>query len=626
MTTEADRADQRPSLGATHERGLHRSKYITPTSSFAGGRRGTLIFAAISGGSGEGLLRAHHDAVIKPLLKRNRRPTSHTSSIGVRLSHSNPRPWDVHGSICPTGDGVYDIALADKLVMRSASSCSFRAGAASSSETAIIGISRDTPGPIYDPENVGSSAVVPATRFSPADRFPVGTKTFGSPGPGHYNDVVGGDGLGAVSWTGVETFADSEWCSLQEHIDYGACLDGRCCTRHSVERKNALRVVQFLGDQGKGRGKKNCSQGQDQRRSRRASNRHRPDRNCDRGTVRAEGRRHQDPRPTSRTGLSSPSSSLSPLPSEARDDTLDAFSSTTIGNGISSKAETDGSGAGESSLRGDGSAGSSNAALNSTSSPGLEESGASCSSTDTGTLGPPTASADTSSREGPDGACSKEARVAGRKRTPLHFASERGELALVDRLCYQGDDRNAVDERGYTPLHDAAEQGNTRVVSRLLQGDEEDDAPAAGEEKRARGAAPERPRQVPSDPDVQDNNGRTPLYLACLRGHERAVRALLQAGASPDLLDKRGKPAQEVAGAQRIYQLLQYKADVSLVKSHIAALEERERTAERLRREAEQARASKELAALKKEELRLRAAVAALETKRVAYAKAAKLQ
>lgn len=41
------------------------------------------------------------------------------------------------------------------------------------------------------------------------------------------------------------------------------------------------------------------------------------------------------------------------------------------------------------------------------------------------------------------------------------------------RLCYQGDDRNAVDERGYTPLHDAAEQGSTRVVSRLLQGDEE---------------------------------------------------------------------------------------------------------------------------------------------------------
>lgn len=83
---------------------------------------------------------------------------------------------------------------------------------------------------------------------------------------------------------------------------------------------------------------------------------------------------------------------------------------------------------------------------------------------------------------------------------------------------------------------------------------------------------------------------------------------------------------QEVAGAQRIYQLLQYKADVSLVKANIAALEEREQTAERLRREAEQAAALRELAVLKKEELRLRAAVGALEAKRAAYAKAAKVQ
>lgn len=82
---------------------------------------------------------------------------------------------------------------------------------------------------------------------------------------------------------------------------------------------------------------------------------------------------------------------------------------------------------------------------------------------------------------------------------------------------------------------------------------------------------------------------------------------------------------QEVAGAQRIYQLLQYKADVSLVKSNIAAQEERDRTAQRLQREAEQARGLRELAELKKEELRLRAAVDALEGKRVAYAKAAKV-
>lgn len=40
------------------------------------------------------------------------------------------------------------------------------------------------------------------------------------------------------------------------------------------------------------------------------------------------------------------------------------------------------------------------------------------------------------------------------------------------RLCNQGDDRNAVDERGYAPLHDAADKGHTRVINQLLQGEE----------------------------------------------------------------------------------------------------------------------------------------------------------
>lgn len=43
---------------------------------------------------------------------------------------------------------------------------------------------------------------------------------------------------------------------------------------------------------------------------------------------------------------------------------------------------------------------------------------------------------------------------------------------LHGRLCDQGDDRNAVDERGRTPLHVAAEKGLTRVVDRLLEDDE----------------------------------------------------------------------------------------------------------------------------------------------------------
>lgn len=60
----------------------------------------------------------------------------------------------------------------------------------------------------------------------------------------------------------------------------------------------------------------------------------------------------------------------------------------------------------------------------------------------------------------------------------------------------------------------------------------------------AAAAAPHRRKRGIADVNIQDSNGRTALYLACLRGHERVVRVLLEAGADPDLVDIRGKPPQ----------------------------------------------------------------------------------
>lgn len=65
---------------------------------------------------------------------------------------------------------------------------------------------------------------------------------------------------------------------------------------------------------------------------------------------------------------------------------------------------------------------------------------------------------------------------------------------------------------------------------------------------------------------------------------------------------------------------------MSLVKANIAALEGRQQNEERQRKKVAQAAALKELAELKAEELRLKAAVSALENKREAYAAAAKAQ
>lgn len=74
-----------------------------------------------------------------------------------------------------------------------------------------------------------------------------------------------------------------------------------------------------------------------------------------------------------------------------------------------------------------------------------------------------------------------------------------------------------------------------------------------------------------------------------------------------------------MAGQQKVYQLLQFKADVSLMKANIAALEERKQSADRLRQDAARASTQNELEELKREELRLRALIVAVEKKRRAY-------
>ena len=54
-------------------------------------------------------------------------------------------------------------------------------------------------------------------------------------------------------------------------------------------------------------------------------------------------------------------------------------------------------------------------------------------------------------------------------KTPLHFAADRGNTAIVDTLLAHGADVKAVDDFDRcTPLHWAAQQGHTAIVEALL--------------------------------------------------------------------------------------------------------------------------------------------------------------
>jgi ankyrin repeat protein len=54
--------------------------------------------------------------------------------------------------------------------------------------------------------------------------------------------------------------------------------------------------------------------------------------------------------------------------------------------------------------------------------------------------------------------------------TPLHFATQSGDLAAVTELLSKGKNPNHFDEGGCTPLHYAAAEGHLEVVKALLTG------------------------------------------------------------------------------------------------------------------------------------------------------------
>ncbi|MEE2862678.1 MAG: ankyrin repeat domain-containing protein [Gemmatimonadota bacterium] len=92
----------------------------------------------------------------------------------------------------------------------------------------------------------------------------------------------------------------------------------------------------------------------------------------------------------------------------------------------------------------------------------------------------------------------------------LHWAAERGDMALLEVLLYAGAELEASTRIGhYRPLHIAARNGNVEVVTRLIE---------AGADINS----------------VTDPSGSTPLHLAALSGNGSVVRELVNAGADID--------------------------------------------------------------------------------------------
>ncbi|UPL00630.1 hypothetical protein LCI18_011564 [Fusarium solani-melongenae] len=99
--------------------------------------------------------------------------------------------------------------------------------------------------------------------------------------------------------------------------------------------------------------------------------------------------------------------------------------------------------------------------------------------------------------------------------TPLHVASGKGCVDIMNLLLERGADIDKPDNDRETPLHSACRNGWERSARLLLK-----------EQAKT---------------DRTDNQGETPLHAASRKGHERVVAVLLEEHAAIDVTDDTGK-------------------------------------------------------------------------------------
>ena len=138
--------------------------------------------------------------------------------------------------------------------------------------------------------------------------------------------------------------------------------------------------------------------------------------------------------------------------------------------------------------------------------------------------------------------------------TALHWAAEKGHLAMARLLLEKGADINAKDDDDETALHRAAWSGYDGVVRLLLEKGADINAKSCDNETALYSAANFGHKGVirlllekGADINAKDFRGYTALHIAAECGHEGVVRLLLNIGAHINAKDKDNETALHMA-------------------------------------------------------------------------------
>lgn len=116
------------------------------------------------------------------------------------------------------------------------------------------------------------------------------------------------------------------------------------------------------------------------------------------------------------------------------------------------------------------------------------------------------------------------------KKPPVHIAAANNDIDTLEYLFKKGFDFNVTDPaiRGGTVVHRCSMSNSLEVLTYLLK------------------------RKSYLDLNVADDQGRTPLHIACIRGHSDIAHVLIESGANVAILDVDGKPPRYYADVNRL--------------------------------------------------------------------------